>query len=234
MIAKGQVLRSMLSTAAAVAPGLLWFASGGSGPAAVVTVLGGFIGFCLSLPGVSATRIARGTFWTIVVYNAPWMSHRLSEESLGGPDKPDDLPFPMPESDRAYSSNASEGESFAVVAPKAGTTEQDLRKIGLALHTWKSEHHFVRDILGLEAMLEGRLPESLSAELGLPILFESWSGEATEGSSRTPVLREYDNVALISVDTAAATQRTFDELGIALKHLPVEVYSPDYYTYLNR
>lgn len=66
-----QFWRSIVFIAIAAAPAGLWFSKVGGTQPLVVLGLCVFIGFALSLPGVSGIRVAQGTVGMIVAHNAP-------------------------------------------------------------------------------------------------------------------------------------------------------------------
>lgn len=90
------------------------------------------------------------------------------EDYGGGPYTPED--FPCPEPGRAGEAQAvdrgnevapgNDEVAFAVVIPKASANERALKAIGQALQVWQSQHGFVRRIVGLEQLLEGKFPET--------------------------------------------------------------------------
>lgn len=66
-----QVVKSLLGTVVGGAAGGFWLVQGGGTQAVVIMLLGAFIGFALTLPGVSAARVAGGAAGMIVAHNAP-------------------------------------------------------------------------------------------------------------------------------------------------------------------
>lgn len=71
-----QVVKSILFTAVGLAPGVIWLCNVQTTQAAIITGLGGFIGFAFSLPGVSAARVAGGVAGSIVANNVPAVMQR--------------------------------------------------------------------------------------------------------------------------------------------------------------
>ncbi len=67
----GQVIKSVILTSIGAAPGTIWFINAHTTQAVVIACLGTFIGFALSLPGVSAARVAGGVAGSIVAHNVP-------------------------------------------------------------------------------------------------------------------------------------------------------------------
>jgi hypothetical protein len=115
---------------------------------------------------------------------------------------------PTPENDEV---------AFAVVVPKGISSEQELKAIGQRLQVWKSENDFVRRILGLELLLEGRFPETPAHLFWLPM--PPW----------------VEKVALVYVPLGADTEQTAEGLNRALDGLSVAmVVSPAYYSQINR
>lgn len=66
-----QVIKTVIFTTIGAAPGTVWTILAGSTQSVVITCLGAFIGFGLSLPGVSAARVASGTAGMIIAKNVP-------------------------------------------------------------------------------------------------------------------------------------------------------------------
>lgn len=87
-----QIMKSVIFTLIGAAPGGVWLAMSGTTQAAVIFGLGALIGLGLSLPGVSAARVAGGTVGAIAAYNAPRsmregiMEHFVPEEKKGKDD----------------------------------------------------------------------------------------------------------------------------------------------------
>jgi hypothetical protein len=71
LMPRRQIIKSIVGTALGVAPGVTWWIISGTTQGLVLAGFGAFIGFALSLPGVSASRIAGATAGTIVAYNVP-------------------------------------------------------------------------------------------------------------------------------------------------------------------
>lgn len=96
-ISNGQIAKSVLLTALGAAPGLVWYFNARTGQSLFITALGTFIGFALSLPGVSARNVLAGTAAAIIANNAPRSMHGKVYETFLGDDK-------------SGESNGSEGE----------------------------------------------------------------------------------------------------------------------------
>ncbi|HEX8204049.1 MAG TPA: hypothetical protein VF590_26470 [Isosphaeraceae bacterium] len=162
-----RVERSLVATALGAAPGLAWLAAAGPAQAAVVALLGGCIGLGLSAPGVSAGRVARGV--TSALF--PWAVEAVPPESPRRVYTPEDFPCPepMPGRDGCAWIDSSGETAFAVVVPAANATARELQAIGLRLRAWQAENPFVRRILGLERLLEGRASETPADFLGLAV-----------------------------------------------------------------
>jgi hypothetical protein len=214
-----RVARSVVATAMGAAPGLAWLAAAGSALGAVVALLGGFIGFAMAQPGVSAARVARGVLEAIVPNLAPWATNSgppgLPERRYTAEDFP--CPDPTPGLGPARWGPDCVEAAFAVVVPRARATAQELKAIGLRLEVWRAEHAFVRRIFGLEQLLDGRFPETPAELLGLPA--PPW----TVG------------VALVLVAPSAVPAPAGGDLLRALDGpSPAMVVSPAYYTHTRR
>jgi hypothetical protein len=214
-----RVARSVVARALGAAPGLAWLAATGTAPGGVVALLGGFIGLGLSQPGVSAARVGRGTLELLVTHGAPWAEtsgpagvpeRRYIAEDFPCPDTTPSLGPDRPDPGCAEA-------PFAVVVPSAAETAQELRAIGLRLEAWRAENAFVRRILGLERLLDGRDPETPAALLGLP--FPPWT----------------ERVALVLVAPSAVPADAGEALLRALNGLRLAmVVCPAYYTHTRR
>lgn len=69
MVTTKQLAKSLILTALGATPGIIWYFNAGTTQAIVITLLGSLVGFGLSLPGVSAARVAGGTAGMIVARN---------------------------------------------------------------------------------------------------------------------------------------------------------------------
>ena len=115
---------------------------------------------------------------------------------------------PIPENDEI---------AFAVIVPKGESNEEELRGIGQRLQAWRSTNNFVRKIVGLELLLQGKFPETPAHLFWLPM---------------PPFVA---NVALVYVALQADTEHTAQELDRLMKGLSVAmVVSPAYYSQINR
>lgn len=203
-------------------------------------VLGIFIGTALTLPGVSANRVFGMTAGMIVDYNtvgnlgdkvyrsiAGEDAEPKTKSERDGPYTPEDFPGPDPVPGRKQHIGDYSGWldpvplndeiAFAVLAPCHSATEEDLRAIGYQLQVWQTENSFVRTIVGLEQLLEGKLPETPAEIFMLSI----------------PPLVEY--VALVHVSPEADTEETSKNLEMELVGLPIAmIVSPAYYIQINR
>jgi len=63
--------KSVVCTLIGAAPGAIWLINVGTTQSLVIACLGAFIGFGLSLPGVSATRVLGATVGMILARNVP-------------------------------------------------------------------------------------------------------------------------------------------------------------------
>jgi len=89
-IAGKQITKSVVSAAIGAAPGIIWFFNAGTTQSVVIACLGAFVGFGLSLPGVSAARVAGGTVGMIAAHNAPVsMRGKIMDAFVGGDDTPE-------------------------------------------------------------------------------------------------------------------------------------------------
>jgi len=83
-ISVGQIFKSLVLIILGGLLGLIPFRIGATGFAVVVSILGMFVGFALSLPGVSAARVAGGVAGAIIAKNVPIFGHevfrRLTED----------------------------------------------------------------------------------------------------------------------------------------------------------
>jgi len=237
-----QCRRTTLGAILGSIPGIFcgWVLEYGVGWTVFNLVLGIFIGIALTLPGVSAGRVFGMTASVIVDYNSvgSW-GDKVYRSVAGddadpkkkpeweGPFTPEDFPGPDPMPGRKqhigdYSGwldpSPANGEiAFAVLAPHGSSTEEDLRAIGYQLQVWQSENTFVRRLIGLEQMLEGKLPETPAQTLMLSM----------------PPMIEY--VALIYVSPEADTEETAQNLGMELVGLPIAmIVSPAFYIQINR
>jgi hypothetical protein len=70
-IRRTQMIKSLVFTAIAATPGAIWLYNAGTTQSLVITCLGSLVGFGLSLPGVSARRVAGGTIGMIAMNNLP-------------------------------------------------------------------------------------------------------------------------------------------------------------------
>lgn len=85
-----QIAKSVVFTAIGAAPGIIWFFNAGTTQPIVIACLGAFVAFGLSLPGVSAARIAGGTAGMIVARNAPSsMQGKIMDAFVGEDDSPE-------------------------------------------------------------------------------------------------------------------------------------------------
>ncbi|QDU08744.1 hypothetical protein [Gimesia aquarii] len=66
-----QIAKSVVFTVIGAAPGTIWFFNAGTTQSIVIACLGALVAFGLSLPGVSAARVAGGTVGVIAANNAP-------------------------------------------------------------------------------------------------------------------------------------------------------------------
>ena len=141
----------------------------------------------------------------------------------GGPFTPDDFPFPDPVPGGANHTGGyagwgarrqAEGEAaFAVVAPRAGATPQELEDVGLRLPAWGAATR----VLGLDELLAGRPPATPAHLLLLPS--PPWT----------------EPVALVYVEAGAADERLGRALAAALDGAAIAlVVSPAYYSMMNR
>ncbi len=91
-----QVVKTLLFAGLGAAPGSVWLYYAGSTQALVILLLGTLVGVGLSLPGVSALRVAGGTVGMIAAYNAPRsMRGRIMEHFVG--DSEAETPGPVPQ-----------------------------------------------------------------------------------------------------------------------------------------
>ncbi len=70
-VANAQIAKSIAMTTLGALPGIIWYVNAPSTQPVVIGCLGAFVGFALSLPGVSAARVAGGTVAAIAAHNAP-------------------------------------------------------------------------------------------------------------------------------------------------------------------
>ena len=66
-----QAAKTVVCTLMGAAPGAIWLINVGTTQSLVITCLGAFIGFGLSLPGVSAARVLGATVGMILARNVP-------------------------------------------------------------------------------------------------------------------------------------------------------------------
>ena len=148
---------------------------------------------------------------------------RAPAGDTGGPFTPDDFPCPDPVPGGTNHTGGYAGwlthrpaggeVAFAVVAPRAGAAPQELEDIGLRLRAWGPATR----VLGLDALLAGRRPETPAELFLLP----------------SPPLTE--PVALVYVWAGAADERLGRDLAAALDGAAVAlVVSPAYYSMINR
>jgi len=105
---------------------------------------------------------------------------------------------------------------FAVVAPKNGATEQELREIGRRLQAWREENPQVGEVIGLEQLLAGQWPETDCGHFALPV----------------PPYTE--KVALVFVAREAANEATRLELKACLRGCAISMLvDPGYYRSIN-
>ena len=87
-----QVLKTVLMTACATAPGTTWALAGGPPQSVVIAVLAGFVGMGLSLPGVSPTRMLGGLIGAVIAHNAPpWYREQIMRMFTEDPEEADGL-----------------------------------------------------------------------------------------------------------------------------------------------
>ncbi|QDT26624.1 hypothetical protein [Gimesia panareensis] len=85
-----QIIKSVLFTAAGAAPGVIWIINAGTTQSIVIACLGAAVGFGLSLPGVSAARVAGGTVGVIAARNAPLsMQDKILDTFIGEGETPE-------------------------------------------------------------------------------------------------------------------------------------------------
>lgn len=85
-----QITKSVVFTILGATPGIIWFLNAGTTQSVVIGCLGAFVGFGLSLPGVSAARVAGGTAGMIVANNAPRSMQGKIMETFTGGGEPDE------------------------------------------------------------------------------------------------------------------------------------------------
>ncbi|QDV16231.1 hypothetical protein Pan153_08530 [Gimesia panareensis] len=101
-----QITKSVLFTAAGAAPGIIWIINAGTTQSIVIACLGAAVGFGLSLPGVSAARVAGGTVGVIVARNAPLsMQDKILDTFIGDSETPENEQDP--EADQRGDSSGS-------------------------------------------------------------------------------------------------------------------------------
>ncbi|QDT43577.1 hypothetical protein Pan241w_36790 [Gimesia alba] len=90
-----QITKSICLTLIGAAPGTIWFFNVGTTQSIVIGCLGALIGFGLSLPGVSAARVAGGTVGMIAANNAPRrMQGQIMDTFVGEKETPESQPNP--------------------------------------------------------------------------------------------------------------------------------------------
>ncbi len=98
MAERRQIYKSIGGTALGVTPGLVWYAVSGTAQGLVLAGLGAFIGFALSLPGVSASRVANLTAGVIVANNVPTpMKHKVMDHFVKDDERRPTAPAARPQ-----------------------------------------------------------------------------------------------------------------------------------------
>ena len=99
-ITRKQVVKTIVFTVVGAAPGVIWFIMVGTVQPVVIASLCAFIGFALSLPGVSLGNVAAGTAGMIAAHNAPpsmkgeIMDAFVGEKDAAEDEDDDDAPKP--------------------------------------------------------------------------------------------------------------------------------------------
>lgn len=96
-ITRKQVTKSAVFIAIGAAPGFIWFLSAGTTQSIVITCLCALVALLLSLPGVSAARVARGTAGAILAYNAPRSVRGAIIDATFGEKEPPKTAEPRPD-----------------------------------------------------------------------------------------------------------------------------------------
>jgi hypothetical protein len=86
-----QITKSIVFTVLGATPGVVWFLNAGTTQSVVIACLGTFIGFGLSLPGVSVARVAGGTAGMIIANNAPRSMQGKIMDTFTGGTEPDEI-----------------------------------------------------------------------------------------------------------------------------------------------
>ena len=87
-VSRRQVITTIIGLIVGALPGIIWYAMAGVGQALVIAILGAFVAAALTLPGVSARRVAGGTVGMIATYNTPRVMHGAIWDVTLGKDKP--------------------------------------------------------------------------------------------------------------------------------------------------
>ena|SRR5581483_261312 len=83
-IKAAQVIKSLIGGVLGGLPGAIWYFNVGSVQSIVIASLGAFVGFALTLPGVSLERVALGTVGAIAARNVHGpMRERILEATMG-------------------------------------------------------------------------------------------------------------------------------------------------------
>ena len=238
----GQCLRSGLGAGAGSLPGIFCWRvlEYGPVPAILVTTLGVFVGFTLTLPSVSGERVlnvlvdtavepVKTFFWPDPITDDFSEEEELlaAEAALDDPYTPEDFPGPdsrpgqrlRPDGYRYWLDPGPESDRimFAVIGPRGDATAADLVAIGRRLQAWKAANEYGCDFVGLDHLLRGEIPKTPAETLSLPF---------------PP---DFENVALVYVHPEADTAETADSLEAALAGLPVGmIVSPGFYIQMMR
>jgi len=87
-LTRTQLIKSIVFTAVAAAPGTIWYCSAGTTQSLVIACLGALIGLGLSLPGVSARRVVGGTVGMIAMHNLPKsVGHKVFDKLTSDQDR---------------------------------------------------------------------------------------------------------------------------------------------------
>lgn len=88
-----QAAKSIVVAVVFSIPGIALFANTGLGAHLLIAVLGAFVGFALTLPGVSAARVARVTGGMIAARNLPGpLADKVMDAAIGNESRSDNEP----------------------------------------------------------------------------------------------------------------------------------------------
>jgi hypothetical protein len=191
-----QIRKSALAVLVGGVLGLLcwWLLDYGVRWAIFIAATSMFIGFALTLPGVSRKRVLGAAAGWIVAHNTLHGWGEKVYEAFAGEDEPAkkqsaNMTASEPSrSDEDWSKRfvalmkeveekawwkdkmqavAETDEQLAVIGPRGDATSEELKLLGQKLKNWQAMNSYVRHIWGLDDLLEGRHPRTPPIYLGI-------------------------------------------------------------------